>query len=398
MDYSTIIGAISVAGWLIIIFGGTYGLAVGARGLAKNNLFFTLVNEGEAKAILQNQQFDHMVMAYQGHDFRRNVPNDVAADTPDPTDDWDIVELPRYQNTDSVASHSRRGFVSAPTRFIVSLFRGLHWVGIPPFASVYKHTFSWTSFTEVPQADGTLLRTPVPVQKEGDDALDYILVQGDQYYTKVKEAECKDNIPLDIELIIYGETVNPYKSLFRIEQWLEATTNMVAARMRDFVGSQTYVDLRETAIDSKGAVSDVDSVGVESEIDTYFKHTVTLIEKEYGFRISKIKIINVAPGSDLAEDFIRASTLIYVAEQNATAKIATAKGDAEAINVVAIAEAKRAKNVYEAIRAAGGTDMYKFEQIAKSKLTTFVEGRGKKPVTAIPVGGQTPPDTQQGNT
>lgn len=386
---SILFGSTALAGFAITVFGGAYGIAAALRGLARQNLFFTLVNEGEAKAIVVNQQFDHFVMAYKGHEFRRNIPNDIAADTPDPTDDWDILTHPRRGILHWTMANPLRWLVTLPVRLMVSMFRGLHWVGIPPFAAVYTHNFAWTSFTEVPQADGTLLRTPVPVQRAGADALDYILIQGDQYYTKVKEAECKDNIPLDVEFIHYGETVNPYKSLFKIEQWLEATNNMLAARMRDFVGSQTYVDLRETAVDSTGAPSAVDSKNAQSEIDEYFKDTVAMIEEKYGFRISKIKIINIGPGSELAGEFIRASTRIYTAEQAAQAKVATAKGDAEAITLVAEAEAKRAAGVYASVNAAGGSDMYKWDKIAISGLTTYVEGGGKKTVAAIPVGGNT---------
>ncbi len=98
------------------------------------------------------------------------------------------------------------------------------------------------------------------------------------------------------------------------------------------------------------------------------------IKDKYGFEISFVQIYSIDPGSDLADDFIRATTLVYVAEQKRDANKAEGEG-----------LAARDKAHFKAIsEIPGGVDIFKWDAIQRSNLTTFVDGSSVG--VSIPVG------------
>jgi len=75
------------------------------------------------------------------------------------------------------------------------------------------------------------------------EKIDYIIVQDDIFYTFIGGAESKDLLPMDIQLLLTIRIVNPYKALFRVQNWLEAVQNQTKPALRGFAASKTYIDL-----------------------------------------------------------------------------------------------------------------------------------------------------------
>lgn len=338
----------------IAYYGGAYGI----RLLADNNTLFTYPKEATAKAIMINGQFSRFVMSLRGHCFAGELDKTLSE-----IDKWEIVP----GNTKFKGAR-------------LPLLTGIRYVGLPPFSGVYRYHFTWTSLEEDLRSDGDIVSKFVP--KDLPKA-DYIYLREDVYVTKLGTAECADNIPLDAYILVGGRITNPYKALFRVEKWLEATNNAITQRMRSFFGNHTYEELRkiQEAMRKGPTATPGEASGSIHALSEHFAETFAYIENEWGFRPSFVQIYSIDPGSKLADEFIRASTQKYVAEQKRDANIAEGQG-----------LAARDTSHFSAVAAIpGGPDMFKWTQIKDSRLTTYVEGgSGVQPVVPVgqPNGGQ----------
>lgn len=333
-----------ILGFLGLIgFAALYFAAFVIRKLADKNILFTYAKETAAKAIMWNGRFFSFIMAFKGHCFAGDLNTD----------------LPELQRWNVVAGE-------LPPETSLPFLKGVKWIGLPPFREVYKYRFSWSSLEEG-SASQDLEKKSVWSEK----TLDYIYLREDVYVTKLETAECNDKIPLDAILLVSGRVVNPYKALFAIERWLEASLNVVDARMRSFFGGKSYKELLQIKEAMRAG-----EAGSEHELSQYFHEVMGEIKDKYGFEISFIQIYSLDPGSKLAEEFIRATTKVYVAEQQRDADIAAGEG-----------LAARDKKHFEAMaNIPHGADFFKWNSIKESNLTTYVEGGGVIP--SIQVGGE----------
>ena len=335
-----------------------YGGAYGIRLLADTNILFTYPKEATAKAIMTNGQFSRFVMSLRGHRFAGELD-----ETLNEIDKWEIVS----------GESELKGFR-------LPLLTGIRYVGLPPFSEVHRYHFTWTSLEEEQRGDGGIVSKFV---RKDLPKIDYVYLREDVYVTKLETAECSDNIPLDADILIGGRIVNPYKALFRVEKWLAATNNAITQRMRSFFGNHSYEQLRKIKEAMRKDASSAPQTQQDDihDLSEYFKETFAYIENEWGFRPSFVQIYSIDPGSKLADEFIRASTQKYVAEQKRDANIAEGQG-----------LAARDTSHFSAVAGVpGGPDMFKWTQIRDSKLTTYVEGgSGVQPVVPVgqPNGGQ----------
>jgi len=247
--------------------------------LAKNNLFCTFVEEGTAKAILKYGKFHKIIMSYEGYNLN---------------DNWEVIAKPGKETQ----------------------LGGLKWVGIPFIHSVYRYTFKWVSF-EQKEEEGKLVQKAISHEEE----IDYIIVQDDIYYTFVREAEARGMVPLNIDALLTIRILNPYKALFRVQDWLEATQNQFKPVLVGYTGQKSFEEL----IEAQKQVGDtVHELLRTSKIDED-------IEEDYGVHIKKIGIVNIDPASERGEKYVEAASKQWEAEK----------------------EAKRLKSVYEQIQELG---------------------------------------------
>ena len=334
---------ITTAGLLFAV--AYYLAALLVRELALRNLFWSLVEEGTARAFTENNRFSFAIMSYSGRLFAGDIPLQPGAPPLSQVDHWEVKDFP--------AGMTRN-------RFYLPLLVNIRWIGFPPFNDVYRYLFVWTSLEQLASLQREF--------KTSDKIIDYILLQSDVYASKVPAAECADNIPLDIVILVTGHVVNPYKALFRVERWLESSLNLIDAATRSLAGDKSYEELRKLK-DS--------SANIAESLRGLLADTTDWIEKEWGFKTTSIRIHSVDPASKLAEEFIRATTQVYVAEQKKLADTAEGEG-----------LAARDRTHLDAVsKITGGPEMFKWLQIASSKLTTYVDSNAGI-VPTVPVGGQ----------
>jgi hypothetical protein len=253
---------------------------------APRGWFVTIVPEGKAKAVMRMEGFEKFLIQWKGYTFDYSKDGD---------DKWTVIEGKERH-----------------------LFGGLRWVGIPPFWSIYKYEFSWIGV----DVNGN----PIPHVKE---ILDHIPLKEDVYAAEVAEAEDRELLPLSLWLLETMWVINPYKALFRVENWSEMIINRIRPLGRDYITSSPFKDL----------ITMLPAIG--QEVHTRIEASGGLGEEfkeRYGVEVrkSEVRQINPPPGY-----------------REATLKEWAAKREKERILVEAEAEKQRIATVYGAVREMG---------------------------------------------
>lgn len=246
---------------------------------APNNLFFTFVKEGTAKIIVKAGRFQKALIQLGGMTLDNG---------------WNVVP-----DGTVVAGRVFQG-----KRHLLG---GLRFYGFWPLFDVYIYKFQWAGVT----GEGE-------IQKHPPEILDYILLKEDVYWAKVESAEDKELLPLDLELLLTIRIANPYKALFRIENWLEAVINRIEPRVRDLITQNPYEVL----------ISDMKAIE-----DRLLEFSVALREKEfserYGVDLRQIEVRGINPPAEYREATLKK----YLAERQKEATVVGGQAQAERVNV-----------------------------------------------------------------
>jgi regulator of protease activity HflC (stomatin/prohibitin superfamily) len=260
--------------------------------LAKRNLFFTYVEEGQAKAILRNGQFRRLVMSYRGFEFDK---------------DWNVVE--------DTGSGGTTGF----WKFL----GGVRWLGLPGVDTVYTYKFRWSTPRDK-EVDGKVTGAAFHEEKE----IDYILVKDYVYYSLVEEAETNEKVQVSVEVLLPIRIVNPYNALFRVHKWLDATLELVKPAIRAWIAARSYADVIQKP---EATQKEQDNFLTETGIAEY-------VEKRFGARTKRLAFRNISPVGPMAQKVLEGSMKEYQARR-----------DQEAINVNRDAEVNRFKAIADAV-------------------------------------------------
>ena len=268
---------------------------------APNNLCFTFVEEGTAKIVVFGGKAVKVLIQWKGRTL--DAEGSVVNEDQDRKEPWHLLG-------------------------------GFRFYGIWPFWDIHIYPFSWTAVLE----DGEF-------KPHIDELLDRILLMTDVYGFTVEDAEDSENMPLKVRGVLTGKVVNPYKSAFAVQRWLEAVMNRIVPWVRDQLTQSTYAEFikAEEAIGKR--VFD-GSVELRQEF-----------EKEYGFKVEAIEISKIDPAPEWRE---------------ATLRETLAKRNREAVLVEADAESRRIEKVYGQIAQQGST----------GKLIRTLEAVEKSPLAA----------------
>lgn len=263
--------------------------------LAKLDLFFTFIKEGEAKIVARGETYCKTIFALKGHRIKRN---------------GDIEQLPPG--------------ASEPTKWFWEKYFGVSWVGLPPFQKIYSYRLRWTSYKPTG-------RSGEKAPEVNDETLSSVFIKDKVYFGLIQDVETIEGIPLRVEFLATLRVVNPYKAVFLISNWVETVIDRISQQGRVYIGNKTYKELQT------GETSDPDQgfsgfllhagPGVTSLADT--------ILETYGVKFVSCDILKQDPPDSYRETTTRA----YTAQQNADALRIDAEGKAKAIELVGQAEA-----------------------------------------------------------
>lgn len=271
---------------------------------AKNDLFFTLVEEGKAKAVMGLDGFQRMLVQYRDKGLDKKT--------------FDIIN-------------------ASPTLW-QTIFGGLRWVGIPGLRSLYSYHFRWATLRA---QSGEVIRR--------DQKIDYILLKDDVYIATIKNAEAKGMVPLDIEFLVTACCVNPYKALFKAQDWMEMLINRIEAIFRQDVATYSFENL--VVAQKKKELNE----------DLWTKICATGLIDElknvYGIEVKALEMRSINPAGEAKKDFEAAAAKVWLSEK-----------EAAGIIVLAEAEKKRMETVYETVKNYGelGLTLKGLETIEKA--------------------------------
>ncbi len=287
---------------------------------APNNLFFTFVPEGRAKVVVRGDAFKKALLQWEGH------------------------KLAMFSSQDHNAGDVIEGGLNLRKHFL----GGLRFYGFWPIDDIYLYDFSWTNVLQ----DGT-------VQPHPKQTLDYCLVKKDVYWAKVWKAEDKKMLPLDVELVLTIRILNPYKALFRVQNWLETTINRIEPAVRNAISRKAY----KTWIGGEADLAD--KIYKQEEVDDLLKE----FRSDLGVDVRAIEVRSINPTTAEVDRAREATLKKYFAEQ-----------DRERITVEAEAERRRLNAVYGTIQEFGdlGKMIRLLEALEKSP------GEGSKLILPIP--------------
>lgn len=207
------------------------GVSVGAvaissplwlKSLAKSDILVTEIEEGSAKAIMKSESFLRFVMSFEDHHL--NDPE--AAWYDDRFPEWEVHRRNPSESA-SRAFDNRSGLMH---------WLGLYFVGIPPFRNVHTYEFKWNE-----------MKLNMETHKEDvwsrDCPTDFIYVKDFAYVVVLDGAETEEGIPLDVQYQLVVKITNPYKALFKVDDWMQVLTGIANRRARNYIGGRGYDQL-----------------------------------------------------------------------------------------------------------------------------------------------------------
>src|SRR3989338_8369465 len=366
-------------------------LAILVWALAINDYFVTLVPAMRVKAIMLNEDLCKMLMSYTSKIFAFEDPLNYVSVSQEIEGEPDDEKLWRKQKTRlgeiafarkqfglkgvkeindpyDIVRDMRSEEMKEKNIFLPKFLRNIRWVGIPPFYNIYSYRFRWASFEQrYNEKTRTLVTKPITIEK----MLRYVTLKDDVYNMTVESAETQEVIPLNVEIAITANIINPRKALFQIEKWLEVVVNQVGAKIRKFVGTQGYFELVQAKFEEKNLLgNDLKEERLLSDKNLEF--IISSIRSIYGVNIKRVQIKELNPATKEAEEFIKASIQEFISARQS----AGWKKEAEGL--------ERKFGAISKIR--GGQEMYIAEQYGKSGISalSFGGGVGHYPTFPIP--------------
>ncbi len=382
----------------VLLFGA--GLALLVYGLAKRDIFFTLVEPGTAKIVLLNNAFRRIVFNFPGYGM--NEKHDIRNREKTPQD-----EIGSYREQ-------------------TPFFGGLHFVGVPPFWSLYSYRLRWSVIWR--NVEGGLEKV---MELEGIQGISAaggrLLIRLDnvtQFYLKatpygllLSGAEDKDKIAIDAIFLVMASVRNPYKAAFRVNNWWTAVSDNLLSEIRPWIGELSWEVIKNIEGDlldyakAEKAVLEATDPEAKRKIHRNWKRLwfslppaaretfkrqrffenvlklVNIMEDEWGVEVISIRIDEIVLPKGIPE----AATKKYVAEQEAQAILAVAGANAERIN-----------KIFAAARAHGddGVAMKLVEDLSNGRAQPIISV-GQAPIAMVMQGlvrqtTEKPKETKEG--
>lgn len=309
------VGFLLIIGWIWI--------------LGKGNSLFTFVREGSAKAIMHGDGFDHFVMRFRN--YHLNDPRKPWFDPSIP--EWQVIFHGRPDgeiNHDDPKFHDR----SYDDRHWLLRALNVHWVGIPPIYRVNRYRFRWNEI--VVGDDGKEKLDP------RNEMTDFIFVQDFTYAIVADNAHTSQGVPIEAVHLDTLAVRNPHRALFIVDNWLLRVGSATSREARNYIGKRTYRQLLSETDESDPAAILADSFS--APICKLNKELPDIEEPPYGLegrygvkiRTSDLKSINLPEG---AEEVGEATTVLFIAQQNAEALKVSSEAEAQAERVTGTAKA-----------------------------------------------------------
>ncbi|NNM83891.1 hypothetical protein HKL94_01580 [Candidatus Parcubacteria bacterium] len=335
--------------------------------LAKRNLFFTTVKEGTVKAIKRGKTLDRFIMSFAGYHL-----NDPAKPWyRSKNGEWEVLNHGEDNPNGFTGDQTKDSYYD--DRLWILRYLGLYWVGWPWANSVYNYKFAWNETRTESKTGGEEIFPR-------DEWTDFAFVSDFVYAIKTVSAETKDRLPTDELTLVTVAIRNPYRALFRGEDWMRRITSAVNRRVRTFVANKDFQELILGQKESQGKGNSTETGDTRD-----FSAPIILLNKKltddvegsplphglvdrYGVEIRTADLQSVELSGEAKERDLKATTEQYVAEQQAKAIRLTGNAEADVIKLKGDTEAEALRARLAVIREHGeaGVALAGFDAVQES--------------------------------
>ena len=257
-------------------------------------------------------------------------------------------------------------------------FFGMYYVGIWPFATIYKYHMEWGEWQQT--EDGYVL-------KLRSEWTPYLYFKKVEYGLKIQAAETLEQYPIDLGVALYVRAVNAYTPIFGNKKSFEQMMTLVTAQITAYIKAHEFMTL---STQKKGPNDES-----ENEHDDFSVFICRLnhyiagesgagIEEKLGFTIEAAKILSIAVVGDKQKEIEAAILQKAIALQQSQADALIGKGKADAYRLMTEAEKERG-DVYNT--SPGLIQVDKAHEMAKLSGTYIESGSGSGVTPVIPIGG-----------
>jgi len=299
--------------------------------LSHMNFCFTRIQEGTAKAIMKGEALDYFMMRWRGHYL-----NDPRRSYYDPRiHPWEVLKLHNPNGYESAYKHWQWHW-----RALERV--GIFWFGLSPFKERWVYRFKWQEMLNTADGAKPWFR---------DEYTDFIFVKGFTYWIKLQAAEDKDNEPLDLDYLLTTRTNNPKKALFDIDDWLGRMTADANNAGKIYVGFRPFNDIKREVTSQGATTSEFAKCMLALTHNVVTQPDGRGTSECYGITVDAASLVDANPAGVSRKEIIDSFSARIIAERNAQAAVATAKGTARS-------EIETAKGTAQAARivAKGNAD------------------------------------------
>jgi hypothetical protein len=300
-----------------LVWIGTATLLLAWYWLAPTNRFFTFVKEGTVKIVVKGDAVVKILIQWTGYTL-----DGEGSVVPDGTETGGKVFRESWHP-----------------------FGGFRYYGFYPIKDIYAYWFKWSGVSE----DGKVVHH----EKE---LIDFALLKDDIYWALVDETEDKNQLPLEIELLLTIRITNPYKALFRIQNWLETAINRIKPAVRPVIPAYPYAKW----------ITRKEFLGGQ-----IFEKTEALrkeLSRDYGVDLRRVEVKDINPPEKWRQNTIAP----YFADLERQATIIKAEGDKKSTILRAEGEEERIEKIFSRINKFGDL----------GKLVRTLESAEKSPLAA----------------
>jgi hypothetical protein len=347
-------------GFLLLV--GTVAFIAAAYLLSRKEKFFSHRRTGEITTYVKNaneEEKDPGELLFFLGDLEDHYLNDP--DHPDynpKKEDWEILVVPR-----------KKGMID--NRTLLNKWANIYGVGIYPIVKTLVYDFAWNKWDQ-PRGSTELVMVP-------RHEMVISIFWKFPYGLLIEKAETRDQIEVDVYLMVGTEIVNPKRALFDTKpagEWLLRVLAFVEAEMRDLVGRTSYQDIIEQDLDPS-MTTVLENVNKNKQGDKTVWH--------YGAKFTEIKVRKIQ--KRVSAEVEKSITAKIVAKNNADARKEEAAGEAEYITKTADATAKGIEKRYAAAAAhPGGIQALAWETSTGNLATApnlQVLGSGVMPMVSL---------------
>ncbi|MCD6270520.1 hypothetical protein J7J23_01930 [bacterium] len=212
---------------------------------APNNLYFTKIKEGTAKNVFKAGAFHKTLIQWKGRTLN---------------DEGEVVEGKEWH-----------------------LLGGFRYYGFWPIKGIDEYQFSWINFTQESGA-----------QRHPKETIDYVLLKQDVYWAIIKNAEDKNLVRLDVEIILTIRITNPRKARFEIENWLEAVINRIGPVVVKAMTKKSFHEL----------IAEKASIGDDIMATREMEKLKLIFSNEYGVDLMDLQVEDINPTDEKYMDAI----------------------------------------------------------------------------------------------